>query len=104
MIRELTVRPVATDDGPRIAIAMTLETESRDPNVRVRMSFHDVTSFSFTIDTTQPRVLGLDIRDISERQWFAKRWEVLDWEHEDIHFYCHRARVDSVELLPPMQD
>lgn len=46
---------------------------------------------------SETRLIGLDCIDISANQWEGRRWHVVDYENDMIHFYCRDLRIDDVE-------
>lgn len=43
------------------------------------------------------QVVGFDVHDITNRQWDGLFWEVLDYENQNIHFYCRDITIEAVE-------
>ncbi len=103
VIRDFSVRQDLRSGSPVLTVAMVMETEDRSPNVRVKMAFSHVSSLRVEIAGGEARIIGFDVRDISDRQWESARWEVLDFEDEVLRFYCRDAQVDGVELLSVVQ-
>ena len=99
VIREFSVRQDLSCGSPALAVAMVMETDGRTPDVRVKMTFSHVSSLRVEIPGSEARIIGFDVRDISDRQWEGIRWEVLDFEDEILRFYCRHAQVDEVKLL-----
>ncbi|HVJ33376.1 MAG TPA: hypothetical protein VND94_09685 [Terriglobia bacterium] len=42
------------------------------------------------------QITGLEVIDISSRQWERKNWEVKDYESGRLHFYCNSVAIASV--------
>src|ERR1041384_6237504 len=82
------------DDGT--ILDMLMETEGRTPNYRVILRFGGVSQLrlaseeSFGGGTAKAvgRISGLDIKDISDRQWEGIRWDIGDYEDSAISFYA----------------
>ena len=100
IIRDFSVRQelgLKVSGNP--SIVMILETEDRNPNVRVKMTFLNATSIKLQFETDPGRVFGFEVFSISDRQMESMNWEVRDFEDGVLHFYCSEARVDSAELI-----
>ena len=78
-------------------VDMVLESEQRGATYRLFLRFKGVTSLKVSdFGGAETRVIGLDIVNISDRQWDGVRWEVIDYEHDALHFYAGTAEIVSV--------
>lgn len=88
----------ATSGVGEYVVRLTIESDDASASRRVTLPAEGVTERRISewggIET---RLIGLDCVDISARQWEGKCWQVWDYEHDMIHFYCRDLRIDDVE-------
>jgi len=88
----------ATSRGGEYVVRLTIESDVTSASRRVTLVAEGVTELRISewggIET---RLIGLDCIDISARQWEGKRWQVWDYEHDMIQFYCRDLRIEDVE-------
>jgi hypothetical protein len=65
-------------------------------NYRLLLRFSGVRGLRLSGFGNLTRITGLDIMDISDRQWEGMRWEISDFENGFVHFSCREARVVGV--------
>jgi len=41
--------------------------------------------------------ISIDIQDIKDKGWENKRYEVIDYEEDNLHFYCSDIEVISIK-------
>ena len=97
IVRELRFWYNPRDADRNATIEMTLESSSRAPNYAMRLRFSGVSSFRVKdFGSTWTSISGFHIVDIADRQWEDVRWEVEDYENDDIGFYCRSIEIVSV--------
>ncbi|MFZ5876325.1 MAG: hypothetical protein ACOYXU_07940 [Nitrospirota bacterium] len=81
-------------------IDMVVESEDRSPNYQMKFTFSGVSGFSISdFGGGQTRVIGFDVKDVSDRQWEGVSWEVIDFENNAIRFLSKTADIVSVNRV-----
>lgn len=81
-------------------VEMEMDSEDLTPNIRVCFRFSGVVNFMLNLkDSSTSRIIGFDVRNISERGWEGLKWEVEDYEDQRISFCSATAKVVSAELV-----
>lgn len=47
----------------------------------------------------ETRILGLDVADVSARQWEGANWEITDYEDDEIRFVCRDIELTDIKAL-----
>jgi hypothetical protein len=47
--------------------------------------------------------LSIEIHDIADRGWENKKFEVIDYEEDTLHFYCSDIEILSIRETQPKQ-
>lgn len=77
---------------------MVLESESRTENYALRIRFKHVQDLKIdSFGGTYIQITGLSVRNIVERGWENKNWEVGDYEQGKISFRCKDVSIISFE-------
>jgi len=85
---------------PSYTLTLTVDTEHRSSNLRLRLRFTKVSNLKLgELGSGHIQIIGLNIIDISDRQWESFRFEVEDYEDQRIHFFCWNAEVLDVTPL-----
>jgi hypothetical protein len=100
-VRRLTWEADQTRSN-QCGVELTIECREREPRFALTVYFSGVQRLRI-LDFGCPvmRIIGLYIKDISDRQWEDIRWEVGDYEDDEIAFFCAEIRVVSSRLLAP---
>lgn len=75
-------------------IEFLFDTEEKQYIARFR--FYNPESINFE-SGGQFHQISIDIHDIKERGWENKRYEVIDYEEETLHFYCSDIEIIDVK-------
>jgi hypothetical protein len=95
IIRELRFYEMVYGAGQNIDLVV--ESEDRHPNYQLRLTFCDVSGLKLDdFGGGQTRIMGLEIVNITEKQWDGINWEVLDFENKIMEFRSKTAEIVSV--------
>jgi hypothetical protein len=85
-----------SEGRPETDVTLTLESDNLPTNCQITVLFRGVRDFRFVeVGGRQTRITGLEVRDISDRQWEQLRWEVVDFEDDSIRFLCRDIILTS---------
>ena len=97
IVRELHFYETRDDSGQTQNIDLVVESEDRNPNHQLKLTFCGVAGLRLDdFGGGQTRVIGLDIVDVTEKQWEGIFWEVLDFENNAMEFRAKTAEIVSV--------
>lgn len=89
--------PLSSDN---CGVELTIECRDREPQFVLTVHFSGVQRLRLSeFGCPAMRIIGLYVKDISDRQWGGIRWEVGDYENNEITFYCADIRIVSSALL-----
>lgn len=95
LVRELRYYEKSSESDRCQTIDLIVESEGRTPNYQLKLTFCGAAGLRIDdFGGGQTIISGLDIVDISERQWEGCVWEVIDYENDAFAF-----RAKSVELV-----
>ena len=98
IVRELRYYEASESSGSAQNIDLHLETVGRKPNYRIKLVFLQVSGFRLDgFGGGKFSITGLNISDVSDRQWNGINWEVSDFESNAIEFRSFAATIESVE-------
>jgi hypothetical protein len=98
-VRELRFSEIREGERTSYNLYLTVVADDRTPQASLRIELTGVCELSVSGFGNAPtRIIGLDIEDISNRQWEGIAWELVDFENEDIHCY---AQDVAVVVVPP---
>jgi hypothetical protein len=93
IIRELRFYETETHSP---CLEMTVESEERSPSYQLKLVFTGVRSLRLReFGGKQTRIIGLDVTDISERNWENVCWQVMDYEDDNLNFLAKTATIVS---------
>jgi hypothetical protein len=97
IIRELHFSANACEGGASCNVDLVVESEDRTPNYQIKISFSGVSGLKCQgFGGGETRVAGLDVMDISGRQWEGLHWELVDFENDTLEFCAATAEIISV--------
>ncbi len=100
IVRELRFYETPSGSSPTQNIELIVECERRSPNYRLELRFSGVSGLKLQhFGGGQTRIIGLDILDVSQKQWEGISWEVIDYEHDDLAFFAKTAEIVSIAAV-----
>ena len=77
-----------------------MECRDREPQFSLTVDFSGVQRMRISeFGCPMMRVIGLYIKDIGDRHWEGIRWEIGDYENNEISSCCSDIRIRSSRLL-----
>jgi hypothetical protein len=81
-------------------VLMTVETEDTKPRCQLTAVFAAVRDFRFAeAGARETRIVGLNVLDVSSRQWEGVNWEVTDYDDDDIRFVCRDIQLTDIKTF-----
>lgn len=97
IVREIRFYEMFNEFGLSQNVDLVIESEDRNPNYQIKLTFCGVSGLDLNhFGGGETRIIGLDIVDITEKQWENKHWEVLDYEDGVLKFRAKTAELISV--------
>jgi hypothetical protein len=88
----------------KCGVELTMECRDREPHFALTVYFSGVQRLRISeFGCPVMRIIGLYVKDISDRQWEDIRWEVGDYEDNEISFFCAEIRIVSSRLITPAE-
>lgn len=101
VVRELRYYEAPENSASAQNIDLVIESTGRISNYRMKMIFAKVSGLKLEgFGGGKFRITGLNISNVSSRQWDGVNWEVNDFEGIAIEFQSFSALVVSVEQVP----
>jgi len=100
IVRELRYYEASESSGSVQSIDLHLETAGRKQNYRIKLVFSQVSGFRLDgFGGGQFRITGLNISDVSDRQWSGINWEISDYENNALEFRSFAAAIESIKPI-----
>ena len=89
--------------GGSYDVEMVVSTDRESDNFRMRIRFRNVSGLQVReFGGTITQLLGLQIRDISDRGWQQKNWQVGDFENARMSLLCEEAEILAISPRDPL--
>jgi hypothetical protein len=89
---------VGPDGDPDHVIELTIRTDEGEPATALSLRFTGIRGFHVKdFGGGRARIVGFDIESLQDRQLEGIRYQVLDYENDDLGFLCRDVEGASVE-------
>ena len=92
-VLECCFREDLSGDEPTATLELLIESCAPDPIQRLRLTLRGVTSLELDGWSVHTSIAGLELIDLSDRQWEHIRWQLRDYETGLIGCYAVEAEI-----------